>query len=65
MAEANLDASELMAHLEMKVTVHRFKEFKFRCWIASLFLRLAAKIAGMGITISIEHKDNGRNYNRQ
>jgi hypothetical protein len=58
MAEAVLNVSELMAHLEMKVTVHRLKEFKFRCWIASLFLRLAARIAGMGITISIEHTDH-------
>jgi hypothetical protein len=65
MAKAVINASELMAQLEMKVTIHRFKEFKFRCWLAFILLRLAARITGMEIAIDIGHKDNGRNYNRQ
>ena len=43
-----LDARKIMANMTMTLTLKKVKELKFRIWVGTKLIMLAARIMGMG-----------------
>ncbi len=52
MARAIVDMRDTMQRITLKVTIKHEKETRFRLWLATKFIKLAALIMGCGIEFS-------------
>jgi hypothetical protein len=62
---AKIPISKVTKEVTMQVRVTGFRSFKFRLWIATLLIRLAAFVAGMGIEVNLEELSDGKKRNNR